>query len=142
MVDYVEFLCDGLAKDDGLEDADGFVYDSVQNLVSEHGVDGAAAAWSYACEGGNLAEAIRITTHRFKGLYDDVGAFARDMLETVVDGAASSSGFDVTLSDYVNWDDVGDELTGVGEWYVIVVDSGVFVWDVAPDNQDNEIVTP
>ena len=142
MVDYVEFLCDGLAKDDGLEHADGHVYETVANLVSVHGDDGAAAAWNYACEGAELNEAIRITTHRFKGHYADVGAFARAMLAGSVDDAASSSGFDVTVSDHVNWDGLGDELTDGDDWYVIVVDSGVYVWDVADTNDGEEITTP
>lgn len=142
MVDYVEFLCDGLAKDDGLEDADGFVYDCVANLVSEHGDDGAAAAWSYACKGASLHEAIRITTNRFKGHYVDVGAFAKDMLGQSVDQSAWSGGFTVDVSDHVNWNALGDELTDGDDWYVITVDSGVYVWDVAPDNQDEPVATP
>lgn len=131
MVDYVEFLCDGLAKDDGLEHADGYVYESVANLVSSRGEDGAAAAWSYACEGAKLSDAISITTNRFKGHYEGVGAFARAMLAGSVDDAASSSGFDVTVSDHVDWDGLGDELTDGADWYVIVVDSGVYVWDIS-----------
>lgn len=128
MTDHMEALAAAVLGCEPSEIEGGFPA-SVQNLYVEHGEDGLAAAWAWLCDGGDDITATLDNMSSYKGHHADVGEFARDFFADQLDDAATRLPYGVTWSEYVDWDELGDDLTVNGQIHVIVVDSGVHVWD-------------
>jgi hypothetical protein len=128
MIDHMEALATAVLG----HDPDGHEPTVLVSVRETHGEDGLAAAWAWLCQGGDDITATLHNMKNYKGHYADMGEYARAFYGGLFDDATDTvlpEMFGGVCSDYVDWDELGDDLA-IGELtHVIVVDSGVHVWD-------------
>lgn len=127
-MDYMEALALAVLGCDPGE-TDVSIPASVLNVYEQHGEDGLAAAWAYLCEGSDDITATLDNMKNYKGHFPDVGSFAKDFYTDQLDDATAQLPYGLYWSEHVDWDELGDGLAAGDLIYVIVVDSGVHVWD-------------
>lgn len=129
MIDYETELSKALLGD---EYEDGSVPVMVANLRDTYDKDALAACWHYITEGSMpVDDAIDFTMKRFKGFFASLGEFAEDLYTDSLEATTANLPYRdaIAFGDYIDWSGVGDELKTAGKIEVVVVDSGVYVFD-------------